>query len=548
VRFRFASGASIVLLALAVSAQEPVASEDTGSRACAACHEEIYRSYVSTAMARTAGRVGTGPFRESFERSRFTDSATGAEFRVSAGDGGYTLGFGRTASGIEGQRELEWFIGSGRVGRSYLFSIDGFLFQSPVSYYSSQGRWDVSPGYQRRSNIELARGIETACLQCHASRLQPAAGTPNGFASPPFQEGISCERCHGPGRNHIAHMSGSVREGPLQIVNPAKLEPARRDSVCAQCHLTGAARVARVRTRATGYQPGELLSDYSASFVWADTESAGLTVTSHYEKLVQSACKKSSGDRFWCGSCHDPHGEPAPEERAGFYRSRCSQCHETSACKESAEARRRSADDCAACHMPKGTVEDAQHTVYTDHSIPRRPRPAVTRGTTGRELASFWKTAVDDRDVALAYGSAAGADRVLQRRAFELLQAAATHDPDDIAVASQLAQIYDRIGNADRAAALYERVLAAEASNVAAAINLGTLLAQQGRTADAIRLWEGALKRAPGHTGARVNLAVAQFRAGDAAAAEATLRRALDYDPDHPLARKLLAKVQAVAR
>jgi hypothetical protein len=83
VRFRFASGASMVLFALAAHAQKMAASEEAGSRACAACHEEIYRSYVSTATACSAGRVGTGPFREGFERSRFTDTATGAPNSVS---------------------------------------------------------------------------------------------------------------------------------------------------------------------------------------------------------------------------------------------------------------------------------------------------------------------------------------------------------------------------------------------------------------------------------------------------------------------------------
>ena len=139
-------------------------------------------------------------------------------------------------AGVEGVRDLKWFIGSGNVGRSFAFAVDGFLFQAPVSYYSSAARWDLSPGYAGKHNIELAKPIEEPCLYCHASRAQPVAKTQNRYLDPPFLEsGVGCERCHGPGQKHL--------KTHRDIVNPAKLDAARRDSICQQCHLTGAARV-----------------------------------------------------------------------------------------------------------------------------------------------------------------------------------------------------------------------------------------------------------------------------------------------------------------
>jgi len=44
-------------------------------------------------------------------------------------------------------------------------------------------------------------------------------------------EAITCERCHGPSEKHLA----DPRAGT--IVNPSKLAPAARDSICEQCHL-----------------------------------------------------------------------------------------------------------------------------------------------------------------------------------------------------------------------------------------------------------------------------------------------------------------------
>ena len=68
------------------------------------------------------------------------------------------------------------------------------------------------------------------------------------------------------------------------IVNPAKLPAPERDSICAQCHLTGAARVARFGARK--YQPGGKLADSVAVFVWSGAASE-TSSTSHYERLAQ---------------------------------------------------------------------------------------------------------------------------------------------------------------------------------------------------------------------------------------------------------------------
>ena len=60
-------------------------------------------------------------------------------------------------------------------------------------------------------------------------RLQSITRVPR---APAFVEGaISCERCHGPGKAHIARMTVPARDAPRQIVNPAKLDARRRDSV-----------------------------------------------------------------------------------------------------------------------------------------------------------------------------------------------------------------------------------------------------------------------------------------------------------------------------
>ena len=122
-----------------------------------------------------------------------------------------------------------------REAETYLFAIDGFLFQSPVNYYALRSTWDMSPGYERVTTLPLNHPVDATCLFCHASAVQPvSAGTANRFVGAPFlQSGVGCERCHGAGGSHIRDPR------PETIINPARLSPEARDSVCMQCHLEG---------------------------------------------------------------------------------------------------------------------------------------------------------------------------------------------------------------------------------------------------------------------------------------------------------------------
>ncbi len=523
----------------------PVAAQETGSLTCAGCHPAIVRQYSQSGMARTSGRIGAANLMESFEQAAFRDPSTGAQYRVSSGGESYRLEFERGPD-VRGDRQLAWFLGSGRVGRSYVFSLDNYLYQSPVSYYSGARKWAISPGFQRRTSIDLTRAIEPSCLQCHATGLRPVAGTDNRFEDVPFaQDGIGCERCHGPGAEHASRMrnrkSGDA-SGETAIVNPAKLAPDERDSVCAQCHFTGAARVARAAAKSARYRPGDRLSRTVSIFLWSDARSREVEVTSHFEKLLYSRCREMSGTKLWCGSCHDPHGEPPAVRKVEYYRERCFGCHDRRACAETPAARQKANDNCVACHMPKTEVFEAEHTVYTDHAIPRVPstRPAADRAP--RRLVPYWPDDTDSSDSALAHAVAAVGEASIRREAFELLRKAEAANPGDMAIAAQLAQFFDRMRQPASALRLLERVSLYNPENSAAATNLGALYAQQGRLEEANELWISALKRNPGQSGARLNLAVSLLKSGERDRAIQEIRILLYYDPDNGIARQLLGE------
>src|SRR5262249_46980908 len=134
----------------------------------------------------------------------------------------------------------------------------------------------------------------------------------------------------------------------------------------------GEVRVAKPGKDGKGMIPGGLLADDLTVFVRAGFSSE-LRVTSHVENLDQSACKRASGDKLWCGTCHDPHTVPEPAQKAADFRGKCLSGHKSKDSKAAREASQANGDACTMCHMPRGAASDIKHVVFPDHSIRRKP-------------------------------------------------------------------------------------------------------------------------------------------------------------------------------
>jgi tetratricopeptide (TPR) repeat protein len=514
-----------------VSATGAEVSQYVGNRACAACHRSIYQSYSQTPMALTSGPVGNN-----FVEGSYEHGPSAMRYRVFQKDGRAWLSYERTdGAKIRGTQELQFFVGSGRRGRSYLFGIDGFLYQSPASYYAQKRRWDMSPGYESSREMPFNRAIEPSCLTCHASQVRHVSGTENRFDAVPFaQDGIGCERCHGPGSEHI--------KGRAAMVNPARLDPLRRDSVCAQCHLAGEARISQPGKDAGMFRPGDLLSDYVLDYIYEGDFNYAYKAISHVEALARSRCKLASGDRMSCLSCHDPHTVPAAEAKATYFRDKCLTCHLQQ--KPSAELKQHfeSKPDCRSCHMPAMAGLSIGHTTLTDHRILRKP---ITNGSTQKptpRLIQFGAARADTRTLGLAYAELAARDNqpFYAAEALRLLTEALPTCANDAEALTRLAFLHQTKGETEQAAAMYERALQNDPHKTAAAVNLGVLYAQRGRLARAIELWRAALASNPGLSTASINLAIALAAEDKKADARQVLVDALRFDPDSSAELKLL--------
>jgi hypothetical protein len=508
-----------------------------GSQACARCHADIFRSFMRTPMAQSSGRAGTSAVKERFDSPEFLDSRGAFSYRAGEEGGKYYFDFVQRGSSqpVQGRRNLEYFVGSGAAAHSYLLSVDGFLYEAPVAFYSNSASWKAAPGYASYDYAYLNRPILPGCLGCHASGIHQIRGTQNGYESPPFREGgVACERCHGPGSEHIT--------AGKPMINPAKLAAVQRDSICGQCHLSGEIRVAKAGKDDLAFVPGERLADSLTVFVRGGS-AAPMRVTSHVENLAESACKRASGEKLWCGTCHDPHSVPAAAEKATYYRAKCLTCHKTSDCGAPQPSRQANGDDCATCHMPHNPPSDIDHVVFTDHSIRRRPAPArPSNPPQDAELVPFGGGEAGARDTGLAYAMLALREQndTYRERAFRLLQEAAGRGAVDAVALAYLAEFYrDRKDDA-HALPLYEQAWRMDPTQAAVAEALGAYQMQRGNLEEAVRWWNRALAINPALLLVRTNLAAALIRTGRAEEAQATLRKALEFRPSFQEARDLL--------
>ena len=370
-------------------------SDYVDAAVCASCHAEIAATYARTGMGRSFRKVSTYNGTEDYTRANLVENkASGMSYTMLERDGRPFQRRHQTApdgSEINVREEsVDYVIGSGNHARSYLHrDTQGRLIELPVSWYTELGGgWAMSPGYDRKDQEDMRRAITPECMFCHNGypRKDPegvngaaavdAARDPAVFTAD-LPEGIDCQRCHGPGRAHVA---AATAEHPTlaaiqaAIVNPRKLGRDRQMEVCMQCHLETSSRHAPNEIRAYdrdifSYRPGDPLGDFKMYFEQISGKQEDTFEIAHAAyRLRKSACFR--GSQMTCLTCHNPHDIPRGEVALRDYVAQCQSCHQAVKHTVALPAK----ENCISCHMPKRRTEDAVHVVMTDHYI-QRDRP-----------------------------------------------------------------------------------------------------------------------------------------------------------------------------
>jgi len=406
--------------------------------------------------------------------------------------------------GLTAEYAVAYQIGSGIKGRTFAVQVGDYLFESPLSWFKASG-WDVSPGYESMQLLDFDRAVTSNCLFCHSGkpRFSDADGRRLGSAR---IEAITCERCHGDGEGHARRPSSN------NIVNPAKLSGAARDSVCEQCHLEGDTRILNPGKTLDDYHPGDPLEAVMAVYL----QHQGKRAVSQVEELAESKCVRSH--KLWCGSCHDPHGPRVDVAQV------CRSCH----AQLSKATHPATPKECTSCHMQRRDAQDIAHVALTDHHI-RRPGSQEDAPPAGivawREPPAEFR----QRDQALAelqIGSKEKSVKLLET----LPEAQQNSDPD---VLSALEAAFLASSPPDRAVALARWAVESLPKSATFALNYGLALKRAGDLKQAERELLRSIELDPSLMRSYAELALLYDGEGKQAESMAIIGRFLEWNPQN---------------
>jgi len=369
-----------------------------GSASCAKCHSNIYNSSLHTAHYVAAlpasGSTVHGSFSKNF--NVFNISASQKIVMEKRGNAMFQTYY---LNGKFIERHRFDIVLGGIKGESYLSWKGDGLNQLPISYYTKQHKWLMSPGYAP-GGVDFKRIITSRCLECHASYIGDQPDKPqqlNGgeqFDKSTLVYSVDCERCHGPGAQHVDFQTNNpgVKTAKF-ITSVTSLPRARRMDMCAVCHSGNKSEMLR---STFGFRPGDTLANYKLrDFVHAN-DTGHLDVHGNQVQLLESS-KCFVNSKMDCATCHDTHQNQ--RGNIALFTQKCLGCHSTvnhNYCKIANELNAQLIrSKCIQCHMPaiatRAIISANMDSTFSADILVRTHRIAIYPQETKKILVMFSK-------------------------------------------------------------------------------------------------------------------------------------------------------------
>ena len=347
-------------LVVPVTATPPAQAADltgahfVGSKACESCHRDIYDRWKQTRMANVVRDPHEYPDAIAPDLTKPDPLVTFTKDDIA-------------------------FVYGSRWKQRYFKKVGDDYFPLPAQWDFTHRKWApyfVKNGTDWWSTLyppdNMQRPTGPLCDGCHSVGYDIAT---NKVA----EWNVGCERCHGPGSEHVAH------QGRLNIVNPAKLDYVHANDVCIQCHSQGQPLTNPINGTyydwPVGFQVGKNLSDF-----WRlEEHKLGVQSFTHFADGTAHKNRMQGNDfvqsvmytrGVTCFSCHDVHGTPNQAVLWKPANRICLDCHGPNAANgphaRTIEAHTHHKPDsagseCIACHMPKieQTIGDVNVRAHT---------------------------------------------------------------------------------------------------------------------------------------------------------------------------------------
>ncbi len=346
-----------------------------GSSACAECHRDYYDGFVKTSHHLTSALATEASIGGSFEAGKniLMTSSPNIRFAMELVDNKPIQRMLIRSNGEEFAADFEFGLvtGSGKLGQTYLYWKGQHLYQMHASYLTSRDCWVNSPGFTD-GTANFARPTLAPCLECHATYFESIGGTTNQFRKDNFILGVSCERCHGPGREHVeAHQKKPDLKAAAAIANPANMTVEQSIDMCQVCH---GGMPQNMKKPAFSFHAGDKLDEFYTFLDSSDKQPGGVHSNAQLPRLKRSKCFQQS-PQMTCVTCHDAHHYE--RNQLSLFSQRCQSCHQPEACGQFKSLGNKISENCIDCHMASVLVEDIrletdQHTVnptMRDHYI-----------------------------------------------------------------------------------------------------------------------------------------------------------------------------------
>ncbi len=327
-----------------------------GSDKCIKCHQDVYNSYIHTAHFQSSRFADVNSIHGSFLKGKNT---VDLNHRVKVvmekrKDGLYQVAY-LDGKQLEAHRFDITF--GGVKAETYLYWKGKQIFELPMSYFSALHSWTNSPGYAG-DNADFGRPILRRCFECHSSYIkeipQPGVDLQNRkveFDPQSLIMRIDCERCHGPGTNHVNfHTAFPEEKKARYIVKFSDLTRAQKLDACAVCH--GSGKDVFMRSSFV-FKMGDTLSKFKEPhFLTENPNPATLDVHGNQNGLLGfSKCFLMSN--MDCTTCHDVHKNQSTN--LALYSQKCMNCHNEANhnfCKMAPKLGAAMKNNCIDCHMP----------------------------------------------------------------------------------------------------------------------------------------------------------------------------------------------------
>ena len=345
----------VLLLSQCISKDEkpdPRGVVYAGSATCRQCHQTLYDQYLNTTHYQTSQPATRENVHGSFieGKNRFIYSSESYIQLEDRDSGLYQAAYNNGEKGEEHRMDIVF---GKKHAQTFVFWKGAQTFELPVSYYQSTKSWGGSPGFAFTSPY-FSRPIVSECYECHASFIgkklaMTASGIEETLEKRTIIYGIDCERCHGPGINHVNFHQAYPDEKKANYMTVVRsLQWQQRLDVCAVCHSGND----KPKERSTfGFVPGDTLANYFSFWQSATKKKVEPDVHGNqYQLLSESKCFQKAVTMD-CSTCHNPHADAG--SKLAVYSAACINCHKPVTHPEiKGETAVTLQNNCIDCHMP----------------------------------------------------------------------------------------------------------------------------------------------------------------------------------------------------